>query len=131
MSLLTDVLGVADTVTKGLGFQTTLLFRRSMGFDAYGEQSYSTSVVLDVVMEYKQRQVTTESGQVAMSSSSLTFLNLAQLLDATPAVGETPAGVISRSDEITINGKVQTILSKDGFVDGGSGRLIPTQVHLG
>jgi hypothetical protein len=137
MSLLTDVLGVANEVTKSLELQTTVSFQRWLGSDGYGAETWGTVVVLDAVVEFKQRQVKSSRmssvGEVVMSSARITFLNLTQLLAATPAVtGKSAVGVINPQDRIVVTGSVeQPILTVDGFVDGGSGRLIPTEVYLG
>jgi len=133
MSLLTDVLGIADGVTKSLGFQSSITFRRYLSSDGYGVETYGTPVPLSTVLEYKQRSVKTANGEMAQSTATLTMLDLPALIEATPlVVGGGLEGWVHTKDEITLpNGAKPPILNVGGFVDGGTGRLIPTEVYLG
>ena len=133
MSLLTDVLKIADSVTKSVKFQASITFRRYTGGTGYGVESYGSTVALYAVLEYKQRQVKTSTGVMAHSSATLTFLDLPAVIAATPAItGGGQSGWMFTKDEITLpNGTKPPILNVGGFVDGGGGNLIPTEVYLG
>jgi hypothetical protein len=133
MSLLTDVLNIADKVTASLKLQSSITLARYTGSDAYGTETYSGPVSLKVAVEYKQRSVKTSTGEIAISTATVTFLNLVALVAATPAVaGVSVEGEVFTQDKIVLpNGGVPPILNIGGFVDGGTGRLIPTEVYLG
>ncbi len=133
LSLLTDVLNVADSVTASLKLQNTVTFERYLGSDEYGTVTFGAPTILAAIVEYKQRSVKTSTGELTISPATVTFLNLAALLAATPAVvNGGAAGEIFTQDKITLpNGNSQPILNLGGFVDGGTGRLIPAEVYLG
>lgn len=132
MSLLTDALGIAHGVTDSLGLQATVLFQRYQGSDGYGTENYSTAVSLKAVVEQKQQSVKSPSGEMAQSTATVTFLDIPALLAATPVVsGISLLGYVFTKDRIVLpNGLSQPILNVGGFVDGGSGRVIPTEVYL-
>jgi hypothetical protein len=73
------------------------------------------------------------TGIQAVSSATVTLLDLPATIAATPAVvGGGKEGWVFAKDRITLpNGNTQHILNVGGFVDGDSGRLIPTEVFLG
>jgi len=133
MSILTNALSIADKVTKSLKFQATITFRRYLSSTGSGAESYGATLSLYAVVEYKQRQVRTSSGELALSTATLTLIDLPAVIAATPAVtGGGKAGWIHTKDLITLpNGSKTPILNVGGFVDGGSGQLIPTEVYLG
>jgi hypothetical protein len=133
VSLLTDVLKTIDGVTKGLNLQTSFTFRRYSSSDGYGAESYGTSTTLMAVLEFKQRSVRTATGEMAQSTATLTLVDPAAVIAATPAVtGGGKLGWVFTKDEITLpNGTKPPILNVGGFVDGGGGNLIPTEVYLG
>jgi hypothetical protein len=134
MSLLTDVLKIADGVTKGLKLQAKVTFRRYQGStDGYGTENYGSSISLSAVYEQKQRPVMTPAGDMAHSSAILTIVDLPALVGATPAVvGGGKAGWVHVKDSITLaNGDKPPILNVGGFVDGGGGNLIPHEIYLG
>lgn len=133
MSLLTDVLKTLDSVTKGLDLQTSFTFRRLTSATGYGVESYGSPTTLTGVLEFKQRSVRTSSGEMAQSTATLTLVDLPAIIAATPAVtGGGKAGWVFTKDEITLpNGTKPPILNVGGFVDGGGGNLIPTEVYLG
>jgi|SRR3990167_49144 len=133
MSLLDVVRGavkVADQVTKPL--QATVIFKRCTGIDGYGACTFAASVSLRAVVEWKQKQVKTMTGELAISSSSVLFVDAAALALATPATSATAAGRVGEQDVITLpDGTTGPILALDGFADAGNGRTVYTQVYLG
>lgn len=133
MSILTDALKVVDGVTKSLKLQATVTFERYMSSTGYGAEVYGGAATLSAILEYKQRSVRTSTGELAQSTATLTIVDLPALIAVTPAVtGGGKAGWVFTKDRITLpNGTKQPILNVGGFVDGGSGQLIPTEVYLG
>ena len=133
MSILTNALRTADKITKSLKLQTTVTFYRYRAGDGYGSETYGSAVSLSAVVEYKQRSIKTQSGEMAQSVATLTLLDLPALVAATPAVtGGGKAGWVFVKDQIVLpDSSKPPILNVGGFVDGGSGNLIPTEVYLG
>jgi len=133
MSILTNALGIADKVTKSLKLQTSVTFKRYKSSTGSGAESYGSAVSLSAVVEFKQRQVRSSTGELALSTATVTFLDVPALVAATPAVtGGGKAGWVFTKDYITLpNGSAPPILNVGGFVDGGSGQLIPAEVYLG
>ncbi len=133
MSILTNALKVIDGVTKSLALQATITFERYQSSAGDGAETYGSPVTLYSVVEFKQRSVRTSSGELAQSTATLTIVDLPALVAATPAItGGGKAGWIFTKDRITLpNGAKQPILNVGGFVDGGGGQLIPTEVYLG
>jgi len=133
MTILTDALGIIDEVTKSLEFQTTITFQRYKSSAGDGTEVYGSAVPLSVVLEFKQRSVRTAEGELSISSAILTIVDLPAIIAATPATaGGGKAGWVNTKDRIILpNGTKPPILNVGGFVDGGSGRLIPTEVYLG
>lgn len=125
LDTLRDAVKIADTVTKPL--QTTVLFFKHAGDDAYGDDVFpSTPAQLKAIVEWKQQVVKTQTGELVASRLNLTFLDVAALLAATANGG------IKYNDKITLqNGETCPILSLDGFMDPGTGIPVATQVFLG
>ncbi len=133
MSLLTGALGIVDSVTASLKLQATVTFARYLRSDGYGVKTYGTPVVLAAVVEKKQKSIRTLEGELTMSTAVVTFVNLPALIAATPEVaGVSKLGYVYAQDLITLpDGLSPPILNLGGFVDGGSGFSIPTEVYLG
>ena len=125
LNVIRDAVKIADAVTKPL--QTTVLFFKHAGDDAYGDDNFPpTPVQLKAVVEWKQQVVKTQTGELAPSRLNLMFLDIAALLSATANSG------IKYNDKITLqSGETCPILSLDGFMDPGTGVPVATQVFLG
>lgn len=128
MSVLDAVrvgVAIADAVTRPL--QPTVSFERCTGWDGEGTLSYAEGVVpLQALVEEKQRNVRTTSGNLTISSVTVTFLDVAALAAATSGAG------VQVRDRITLpDGRTGPILNTGGFVDAGTGQPVATEVYLG
>lgn len=132
MSLL-DVLrsgvAVANNVTQPL--QATVTYRRYVGEDYQGTVTFSpptssSPISLKAIVERKQRNVKSTTGELITSQASVMFLDIAALNAATGGNG------IGIYDQITLpDGTTGPILNTSGFVDAGTGHMIATEVYLG
>lgn len=128
MSLL-DVLRsgvkIADSVTKPLQSTVTLEHYISAS-DGYGPISYTSAAQLPAIVDWKQQQVRTSAGVMALSRAVVTFLDVAALAAATNGEG------INDQDLITLpDGSSGPILNMSGFIDAGTKKPVAMEVFLG
>jgi hypothetical protein len=128
MSLLDVVrsaVKIADGVTKPI--QAEVTFKKMvLSNDGYGDKTYPVSVLLRAIVDWKQRQVRTESGVLSVSRASVQFLDVAALASATNGEG------IDDHDQIILpDGTTGPILDMAGFIDAGTKQPIATEVFLG
>jgi hypothetical protein len=115
---------VADKVTKPL--QPSVSFERYLSEDGFGTRTYASAVSLKAIVEHKQRNVSTMTGELAVSHAYVMFLDIAALVIATAGDG------VDVNDKITLpNGVTGPILNFDGFVDAGTGQPLATEIYLG
>jgi hypothetical protein len=133
MTILTDALAIIHSVIKPLGFEASVTFQRYKSSAGDGTEIYGSAIPLDVVLEFRQRSVRTAEGELSISSATITIVDLPALLAATPATtGGGKAGWVFTKDRVILpNGTKPPILNVGGFVDGGTGYLIPTEIYLG
>lgn len=128
MSLL-DVLRsgvkIIDSVTKPL--QTEVSFSRCIDpdTDGYGTKDMAAAVTLKVVVDYKQQQIRTQQGELAVSQCAVTFVDIAALLAATNNLGVTVHDLIVFPD-----GRTGPILNIGGYMDPGTAVPVATDVWL-
>lgn len=124
LDIVRSAVKTADKVTKDL--QSTVTYRRRTGQGFEGDPTFSAPVQLRAVVDWRQRQVRTQSGLLSVSRASVTFLDVSALLAATGGAG------IDDNDEITLpDGTIGPILDIGGFVDRGTGVPVATEVFLG
>ena len=115
---------VADTIVKPL--EATVMFKRFNTVDGFGSKLYYGTVNLKAVVEWKQQQLRTMSGELTVSRASILFLDIAALVKATGGEG------VDDNDIITLpDGTTGPILDMTGFIDAGTGHPIATEVFLG
>lgn len=127
MSLL-DVLRsgvrIADGVTKPL--QAIVTLERYSGEDSYGTKTYTGVVKLRAIVDWKQKQVRTQTGILSVSRASVMFIDAAALKKATNNEG------IDDNDRITLpDGTTGPILDMSGFIDAGTKLPLATEVYIG
>lgn len=129
MSLLDVVrsaVAIADSVVKPL--EPTVQFERctSSGTGGYGARVFAEGLVpLRAIVEWKQRQVPMADGKLAVSTTSVLFLDVTAIMAATKNLG------VTVKDRVTIpNGEVRNVLSTGGFIDAGTGVPVATEAYL-
>jgi hypothetical protein len=128
MSLLDTVrnaVKLANTITQPL--QATVTFEKMvLSGDGFGTKTYPASVSLRAVVDWKQKQLRTQSGVLSVSRASVMFLDIVALMAATANSG------IDDQDRITLpDGTTGPILDMAGFIDAGTGQPVATEVFLG
>ena len=127
MSLLDVVrsaVSIANSVTKPL--QASVQYKRYVSTSEYGVVTYAAVVTLKAIVDWKQKQVRTQLGQLAISRSVVTFIDIKALVSATSGLGVGDQDVITLPD-----GTTGPILDMSGFIDAGTGHPVATEVFLG
>lgn len=117
---------IADRVTKPL--QADVSYERYVTSvnDGFGTATYASAQLLKAIVDWKQRQVRTQSGVLSVSRASITFLDITALMLATAGQG------IDDHDKITLpDGTTGPILDMAGFIDAGTGIPVATEVFIG
>ena len=113
MTILSDAVGLVNSVTSALGVQATVRLGKYLSDDGAGdpEWKYTTH---SVVLQYKSQMVLTSDGREVVSGHSVTFLN--------------PRVVVNEGDQITYKNVTDVVKSVSSPVDS-TGRLL-TQAFL-
>ena len=126
MSLLNALragVAVANTVTRPL--QVLVSYRREIGQGSYGPV-YAAPVNLHAIVDYKAAMVRTKAGELTATRSTITLLDIAEIVAATAGNG------IGNNDIFTLpDGDSGPTLDLSGFIDAGTGHPIATTVMQG
>lgn len=120
---LRDGIALANSLTMSLqtandGKTGIVKHTPFLSVDGSGSRTYGSTVLRPALVDWKQRQVRTMTGELTVSRASVTFLD--------------PAVVINDDDIIVLpDGTTGPILDMSGFIDGGTGNPFFTQVWLG
>ena len=118
MSLISGAVAIANSVANSLKMQSDVYQEVSAGVDRNGKHIYPSKIARKAVVDMKQQQVRTPSGDMALSKASVLFLD--------------PAIVVKFTDRITLpDGSTGPILAIDGFVDGETNAQALSEVYLG
>lgn len=124
LTILRNGVATVNKVTKSL--QAKVSYERYVTEDLYGTSQYAPAVLLDAIVDWKQKQVRTQSGVLSVSRASITLIDIAQLAVATSDQG------IDDNDLFTLpDGTTGPILDMSGFIDAGTGIPLATEVYLG
>ena len=116
MSLLAGLVAIADGLTKGFGLQATVTYEAYTGQTGSGKRSYGQPIVRQAIYTRTQKNVTTFSGTLGVSTAQLVFL------DPT---------VVNEFDRITLpDGTIQPIIGTGAFVDDTQAGIL-TEIYLG
>ena len=131
MSILSVGIGIADTITKSLGFQGTISHQAWTGQNEYGAATYATAVPRRAVIDMTRKQRLTEAGKLVTVIASITILE--RVADTTPLAGQTRFQPIDDRDIITLpDGTTGPILSGPGAVlDPDTNRGFFNAIELG
>jgi hypothetical protein len=117
---------VADKVLKSGGMEAEVQFSHYVSSNGYGDKTFLSAVPLRAVVDWKQRQLRTTGGVLSVSRASVMFLDVAALLTATNGEGVNDEDIITLPD-----GTTGPILDMGGYIDGGTGHPVATEVFLG
>jgi hypothetical protein len=127
MSLLDVVragVALANTITQPL--QATVVYERRLTSDDQGTGAFAAPVNLKAIVDWKQKQIRTPTGELSVSRSYVMFLDIVALVAATGGEG------INDQDLITLpDGTTGPILDMSGFIDAGTGHPVATELWLG
>lgn len=117
MSLLAGLVAIADGLTKNFGLQATVTYEAYAGpSGGSGKRSYGQPIVRQAIVTKLQKQVTTFSGSLGVSTAQVVFL------DPT---------VVNEFDRITLpDGTIQPIIGTAAFVDDTQAGIL-TEIFLG
>jgi hypothetical protein len=115
--------GVANTVTRPL--QGLVKYQREIGQDKYGP-TYAPAVYLHAIIDYKAAMVRTRAGVLTATRSTITLLDINEVVAATNGMG------FGNNDVFTLpDGDTGPTLDLSGFIDAGTGNPIATTVMMG
>lgn len=124
LKILRGGVAITDKITKPI--QAYVTYRRHLGDDGYGGDAFGDPVQVPAICDWIQVSLTTSNGQLAVSRSSVQFLNIEDVVRITNGEG------IGDQDEITMpDGTTGPILDMKGFIDAGTGHPLATEVFLG
>lgn len=123
-SVIRNAVAVADKVTQDL--QALVTLRHVISSNSSGDITWGDPVSLHALVDWKQKHLRTQSGELTVSRASVLFVDVTELLAATNNDG------IDDNDIITLpDGTTGPILDMSGFIDAGTGRPFATEVFLG
>jgi hypothetical protein len=127
MSLL-DVLragvAIADKITKPM--QAVVMYERELSADGWGTGTFAAPTPLRALVDFKAVQVRTKDGVLSVTRSTITLLDITEVVAATNGQG------IGNNDRFTFpDGDTGPTLDIGGFVDAGTGHPIATTVMIG
>ncbi len=123
-AILRSGVSIANKVTRSLNFQALVPYKRLISTGGYGPV-YAAPVNLHAIVDLNAVQVRTRSGELTMTRSIVTLLDVAEVVTATGGNG------IGNDDLFTMSDGDRPILHLAGFVDAGTLQPIATTVNLG
>lgn len=115
---LRNAVALTNRIVGGdAGLQTTVYIKRFSGMDAFGTKSYDDPEPVQVLEEWKQRQVRTVTGDLTVCRASLQFL--------------VPMVIDENDLFVLTDGTESPILDMGGFVNPSTGQPFATEVFLG
>jgi hypothetical protein len=118
LDLMREGIAFANVFTREQRIQAQVTHRKGTVSSGSGDITLGPPVVIDALVEYKQRDVRDRDGNMSKSESIIT------ILDPTIVVGE--------DDEFTLpDGTTGPILGKEGIFDRETKDLMFTVVYLG
>lgn len=113
MSILSKAVDVANNVTRKMGMQVSVTVKTLTTDAGVGDPQYKTRSLFGV-LEFKQRLVRTDSGEMVTSNSNVTFVG--------------PVNIAIGSTIVFKDGSKGVVISAESPVDA-SGKLI-TRAYL-
>jgi hypothetical protein len=117
MSLLSQLIGVANTLTQSLGVAADVTYiAASLTNGAGKEVSPSAPVTRKAIVNKQQKLIKGPTGELVMSQAYVAFLD--------------PAPISMYDQIILADGTTGPILSVQAFIDGSNGPIL-SEVYLG
>lgn len=127
MSLLSNLVGLANNLTQSFGLQADVLYYQFLAEDGAGKRSYAAAVARKAIFTKKIKQVRKFDGEIGVSNAQIAFLDPTPISEFDLIV--TPSnGVLDTSD--AARDSAQPIIGTDAFVDGSNGAIL-TEIFLG
>lgn len=99
--LISNLLGVADKLTKSMGLQDqTVLYQAWLGQSGNGDPAYSQPVLVSALVEIGAKQAFTPDNQMVNVKATVTIL--APLPDVTPFAGQARIQPVDPHDVFTL-----------------------------
>jgi len=127
VSLLSNLVGLADTLTQNFGLQADVLFYQYVSSDGAGKPVYAAAVARKAIYTRKQKQVRTFSGEMGVSNAQVVFLDPTRVGEFDKIV--TPVGG-SLDTSTTARDAAQPIIGTDAFYDASNAGIL-TEIYLG
>lgn len=124
LTILRNGVATVNKVTKSL--QAKVSYERFMTSDLFGTEQYAPAVLLDAIVDWKQKQVRTQTGVLSVSRAAITLIDITQLMAATGGHGVDDKDIFTLPD-----GTTGPILDMSGFIDAGTGLPLATEVYIG
>lgn len=117
MSLLSNAVALANKVTGSLGMQVDVTWT-PITTDGYGTRVPGTVATIKAIVDWKQRNVVTRSGETATSRATVTILD--------------PTIIIGFNDLLVLpDGSTGPILAMSGPMDSSSPTPLLTEISIG
>ncbi len=127
MSLLANLIGTAKNLVRSFGLDCDVRYYAYTGADGSGKAIYATGVTRKAIYTQQMKQVRTFSGEIAVSSGQIAFLDPTVVSPFDKIV--TPVGgVLDLSD--AAREAAQPIIGLGAFTDASNAGVL-TEIYLG
>lgn len=127
MSLLGNLVSVANSLTQSFGLQADVLYYAYNGQTGSGKAIYATVVARQAIVNRVMKQVRTFSGEMAVSNAQVVFLD-PTVINEFDKIVMPVGGVLDASD--AAREAAQPILGTAAFTDASNAGIL-TEIFLG
>ncbi len=127
MSLLANLIGVANSLTQSFGLQADVLYYAYTGADGAGKSLYATGVARKAIVNRKMKQIRTFAGEMAVSNAQIVFLD-PTVINEFDKIVVPVGGVLDTTD--AAREAAQPIIGTDAFTDASNAGIL-TEIYLG
>lgn len=127
MSLVAGLVALADSLTQSFGLQADVVYWAYSYSDGAGKRYYAPAAARRAIYTRKMKQVRTFSGEMAVSSAQIVFLDPTTVSEFDKIV--TPVGGVIDVSE-NARDAAQPIIGTDGFHDVSNAAIL-TEIYLG
>jgi len=127
LSLLSNLVAVADGLTQSFGLQADVLYYRYMHSDGAGKRFYEAGVARKAIFTQKIKQVRRFDGEIGVSNAQVVFLDTTVVNPFDKIV--TPVGGVLDGSSVARD-NAQPIIATDAFTDASNSGVL-TEIFLG